>query len=561
MSELSEAWGAAYVPGRIRRRWDPWAADLRHRYRTLPQVRRTMFIQSVAVLTALVVIVLGCRSLATGELTPLDCAVALGLVALVRAAALRPQSPPHAHGIDALPEPASCPDAPANRSINVLVVRWVAGLAAIALAAGLPVAVAGALLAVVAVTAGAVMADKIALGRARRTLRRVLAQRGTRFALVYAGQGGGPTHVGMWQPYLDAASDPWVLFNVRPTYCAELRAGLIEASGSHPTWVQLGSDPLADLKVVTTPVMTTYFYVHNAPAHLRTLHVEGVRKVWLGHGDSDKTGSYHERHRLYDVLVVSGQAAIDRYARHGVEIGPERFVIIGRPQAGDVEVATTPITEIARPRVLYAPTWRGNGQVPDFSSIDWGLDIVRAIVAVGADVIFRPHPVFLRTADRRALLAPVWEFLRADTEDPATPGNHMWGSVPDEEWTVVDCMNHADVLVSDVSSVVSDWLASAKPYAMINTLVTPEEFGTEIPISAGGHVITIGAHPSAPTAEEVLRTIVRHDSQAQERIDMRRYVLGGFTGEQSGREFEALVHRFAHEPLGSTPPHRGVGGS
>ncbi len=60
-----------------------------------------------------------------------------------------------------------------------------------------------------------------------------------------------------------------------------------------------------------------------------------------------------------------------------------------------------------------------------------------------------------------------------------------WGSFDEAQHQIItaarpgifSCFNQADVLISDVSSVVSDWLASEKPYAVANTSgMTEDEF-------------------------------------------------------------------------------------
>src|SRR5690606_33713044 len=58
-----------------------------------------------------------------------------------------------------------------------------------------------------------------------------------------------------------------------------------------------------------------------------------------------------------------------------------------------------------------------------------------------------------------------------------------WASLPEWEHQVVtdvrpalySCFDVADLLISDVSSVISDFLASEKPYAVANTSGLPEE--------------------------------------------------------------------------------------
>ena len=41
--------------------------------------------------------------------------------------------------------------------------------------------------------------------------------------------------------------------------------------------------------------------------------------------------------------------------------------------------------------------------------------------------------------------------------------------------TLYDCFNHADLLVSDISSVVPDFVASGKPYVVTNPADEPHE--------------------------------------------------------------------------------------
>ena len=78
--------------------------------------------------------------------------------------------------------------------------------------------------------------------------------------------------------------------------------------------------------------------------------------VWLHHGDSDKESSLRRKAAAYDVLVVAGQAAIDRYAAHRVRIPSRKFKILGRPQVENIETVMTSISTIDKTVVLYAPT-------------------------------------------------------------------------------------------------------------------------------------------------------------------------------------------------------------
>ncbi|MFI5659154.1 hypothetical protein [Streptomyces sp. NPDC051684] len=108
-----------------------------------------------------------------------------------------------------------------------------------------------------------------------------------------------------------------------------------------------------------------------------------------------------------------------------------------------------------------------------------------------------------------------------------------WASFPEWEHLIITqarpaiftCFNAADVLISDVSSVVSDWLSSEKPYAVANTSgLTEDEFRTGFPTVRAATVL-------APEATEVpeLLAVVRgeaEDTHAEARVALKEHLLG-----------------------------------
>ncbi|EKX64729.1 hypothetical protein Sipo8835_04780 [Streptomyces ipomoeae] len=108
-----------------------------------------------------------------------------------------------------------------------------------------------------------------------------------------------------------------------------------------------------------------------------------------------------------------------------------------------------------------------------------------------------------------------------------------WASFPEWEHLVITearpaifaCFNASDLLISDVSSVVSDWLSSEKPYAVGNTSgLTEEAFRTAFPTVSAGVII-------APDAAEVpgLLDAVRDpekDAFAKARATLKEHLLG-----------------------------------
>lgn len=108
-----------------------------------------------------------------------------------------------------------------------------------------------------------------------------------------------------------------------------------------------------------------------------------------------------------------------------------------------------------------------------------------------------------------------------------------WASFPEWEHRIVTgprpalyaCFNVADLLISDVSSVVSDWLSSEKPYAVANTSgLSEEEFRAAFPTASAGTVLT----PDAATVRYLLDAVrdPRQDRHAADRAKLKEHLLG-----------------------------------
>lgn len=108
-----------------------------------------------------------------------------------------------------------------------------------------------------------------------------------------------------------------------------------------------------------------------------------------------------------------------------------------------------------------------------------------------------------------------------------------WASLPAWEHQVVTdarpplyaCFNRADLLISDVSSVISDFLASGKPYAVANTSALAEDvFRKSFPTVAAATVL----EPDASGVPALLAAVRRpeRDELAQERAALALRLLG-----------------------------------
>ncbi|KIZ18950.1 hypothetical protein [Streptomyces natalensis] len=108
-----------------------------------------------------------------------------------------------------------------------------------------------------------------------------------------------------------------------------------------------------------------------------------------------------------------------------------------------------------------------------------------------------------------------------------------WNSFPDWQHVVITtarpgifaCFNEADVLISDVSSVVSDYLSSEKPYAVANTSgMSEEEFRANFPTVRAATILTPDASGVAGLLEAVRDPQL--DALAAERAELKEHLLG-----------------------------------
>ncbi|MFJ3226452.1 hypothetical protein ACIPJS_24330 [Streptomyces sp. NPDC086783] len=108
-----------------------------------------------------------------------------------------------------------------------------------------------------------------------------------------------------------------------------------------------------------------------------------------------------------------------------------------------------------------------------------------------------------------------------------------WASFPEWEHQIITdarpaiftCFNQADLLISDVSSVVSDWLSSEKPYAVANTSGMSEAaFRAGFPTVSAGVVLTPAAD-GVPALLESVRSPEK-DLFTAARAELKEHLLG-----------------------------------
>ncbi|MGI5375366.1 hypothetical protein ACQEV2_14175 [Streptomyces sp. CA-251387] len=319
------------------------------------------------------------------------------------------------------------------------------------------------------------------------------------------------------------------------------------------------------------------------------LRIPTLKHTFVNHGESDKLSSCNPYAKAYDEVWVAGPAARERYAQAEVGVEDKDVVEIGRPQLEAVRPYAGPPTGAYTTVLYAPTWEGWDGNPGNTSLIEAGENLVRALLAdPGVRLLYKPHPLtgsvdpragaadlrireLIRAANReragerprdtgelalctqeldrlttttvraaadqveRMLLQSAPEPGRAEAVARATEAweEAYWASLPEWEHQVVTdvrpalyaCFNQADLLVSDVSSVISDFLASGKPYAVANTSGLAEDvFRKAFPTVRAATVLT----PDAAGVPELLDA-VRHpekDELVEARAELKRHLLG-----------------------------------
>ncbi|WP_285701363.1 CDP-glycerol glycerophosphotransferase family protein [Actinomadura sp. NBRC 104412] len=286
-------------------------------------------------------------------------------------------------------------------------------------------------------------------------------------------------------------------------------------------------------------------YTGNTGKNLHLLREPHIKHVFVGHGDSDKDSSSNPVSKVFDQVWVAGPAGRDRYRNSDAGVRDEAIVEVGRPQLTGIETGPSG-NEV--PTVLYAPTWEGWDSEHSYCSLlTMGEKIITTLLAQGSlRVIYRPHPYTgTRMAAARAAHERVIELI-----ERANRAGGAHSVVTGAEASLHDCFNRSDMLITDISSVISDYMPSLKPYMVSNPNGLDEaEFRTAFPSASAAYLLNpdcaeLGVIPGVLAAPD-------QDALAEKRRELRDYLLGPESPDAMTR-FAAAVDALAEAGPRST---------
>jgi hypothetical protein len=334
------------------------------------------------------------------------------------------------------------------------------------------------------------------------------------FIVHFSGPPGSVYQLAMWLPYLDRLGDPYAVVSREQVHFEELR-GITSA----PIVV---APSMSELERLLVPSVKAAFYVNGSALNTHLVRFGHLKHLQLFHGESDKASSFNKVTAIYDEVFVAGQAAVDRYRAHGLDLA---FRKVGRPQLAAVHAGPRTASG-PRPVLLYAPTWTGLTSEFDYSSLAIGRLIVEEALRRDLAVIMRAHPYTRFNLAAAKRLEAIERLLAEDAEK--TGRAHLWGTQASGSVGIVDCINAADVAVCDVSGVATDWIAADRPFAVTDMGGLGERFADEAWIAKGAYRLDGDGANLAAVFDELLVT----DSKAAQRKETREYFLGTASGEE-----------------------------
>jgi hypothetical protein len=284
-------------------------------------------------------------------------------------------------------------------------------------------------------------------------------------------------------------------------------------------------------------------YVNNGQRNFQSLNNPRMLHVHVNHGESDKLSSFSNQVKAYDRVFVAGPVAVERYKEALIDFDAGKVVAVGRPQL-DLEFEPE-LAESSRRTVMYAPTWEGESESNNWTSLDrFGEQIVTDLLALpDLRVVYKPHPRVETSASPAVARAhrKIVSMVRAAAErDPQA------GHVARADGNILAMFGRCDALVGDVSSVTLDFLY-LRPEAPIFLTDRRDDralLARDTPLTEGAEVVdssTIGGFGAA------LAAALAGDTRRDDRLLTRKHYFGDLGPGDSSRRFEDAVDALISE--------------
>ncbi|WP_235041857.1 CDP-glycerol glycerophosphotransferase family protein [Vreelandella profundi] len=324
----------------------------------------------------------------------------------------------------------------------------------------------------------------------------------------------------MWIPVLERLSKPAAIVVREKRIAEEL------ISTQLPIYFMR---TMRDVECLEEADVETILYPANTQKNIHTLRFHRMQHYFINHGESDKVVNQSKFLMAYDKLLVAGPLAERRLREAGLPLRDNQVVHVGRPQVELLlDRVDSPCVDIKT--ILYAPTWEGFVEEANYSSVsEFGYNLLKRLAASESlEVLFKPHPYtgYNKNDNKGYYLKEM--IALCNSKDnlhyiDSSEGIHKY-------------MNQSDMLITDISSVLNDYLYTQKPLALCNVqCLSLEEMKQQFPSSKAAYVLN--------DSDEIIPTLegmIDGDEKFNDRNLTRADSLGSFN-EGYMRRFDDVV--------------------
>ena len=295
-------------------------------------------------------------------------------------------------------------------------------------------------------------------------------------------------------------------------------------------------------------------YVNNSNRNFQSLNNPRMLHVHVNHGESDKLSSFSNQVKGYDRVFVAGDVAVERYREALIAFDDSKVLAVGRPQ---LDLTFPPaLPESVLRTVMYAPTWEGESESNNWTSLDrFGVRIVEQVLALpDVRLVYKPHPR-IATSQKAEVVAAhrrIVELIERARE--TQPGA---GHLARAGGNILAMFDRVDALVGDVSSVTLDflYLRPGCPIFLTDRRDDRALLERDSPLTSGADVV------DSSTVEELGTAIaarLAEDTRLEDRLKTRQHYFGDIERGDSSKRFMDAVSDLVAERDRLLTGHRRV---
>ena len=316
------------------------------------------------------------------------------------------------------------------------------------------------------------------------------------FILYFSGNSKSTYQINSWLPLLSIIKFKFVIFLREHHHYGNLE------NSEYP--IVFLKDTIDIEKNSSITSIKAALYTTNVGKNIHLIRDIRIKHIFIGHGDSDKSGSANNLMKLYDHMFVAGDAHIDRMNKNNIVTPENYFYKIGRPQLELLSKKKKSSNK--KINLLYAPTWEGYYENSCYSSLNIIHNQLEEYINKNkstVDFLFRPHP-------HTGVVNKKYNNIKKRLMNLT---NYKYNNLH-------DCFQFADILITDISGILSDFIYLNKPIILYHPEVI-DNIKSECPISSCCYILDKNS-----SITDLIKKIKYDDYLLEDRMKMKSYIMG-----------------------------------